>query len=177
MRRSVAAALLAFAALWAPSSAAQTPTRDSVIGTVAVGEPGTAVTLAFDAFSGPSGENPAGTVGSFPATCLSVTGSRAVVAVDSGSSEFFFVVVVDGGATGQDRVGIFPTARPEQCATFAGAADLPVLDGDVIVTDAQPIPTTKEQCKNGGWRNFPGFKNQGDCVSFVATRGKNPPSG
>ena len=20
---------------------------------------------------------------------------------------------------------------------------------------------------NGGWRNFPGFQNQGDCVSFV----------
>jgi hypothetical protein len=37
-------------------------------------------------------------------------------------------------------------------------------------------PTTKEECKNGGWRNFPGFKNQGDCVSFVATGGKNPPA-
>jgi DNA-binding beta-propeller fold protein YncE len=29
------------------------------------------------------------------------------------------------------------------------------------------LPTSKDQCKNGGWRNFPGFKNQGDCVSFV----------
>jgi hypothetical protein len=41
-------------------------------------------------------------------------------------------------------------------------------------------PTTKDQCKNGGWANFtnPGtFKNQGDCVSFVATGGKNGPSG
>jgi hypothetical protein len=36
--------------------------------------------------------------------------------------------------------------------------------------------TSKEQCKNGGWQSF-GFKNQGDCVSFVATGGKNPPSG
>jgi hypothetical protein len=26
-------------------------------------------------------------------------------------------------------------------------------------------------------RNFPGFKNQGDCVSFVATGGKNLPPG
>jgi 6-phosphogluconolactonase len=43
---------------------------------------------------------------------------------------------------------------------------------------ASPLPrapTTKEQCKNGGWRNFPQFKNQGDCVSFVATNGKNQP--
>jgi hypothetical protein len=36
--------------------------------------------------------------------------------------------------------------------------------------------TTKQQCRDGGWQSF-GFKNQGDCVSFVATGGKNPPSG
>jgi hypothetical protein len=35
-----------------------------------------------------------------------------------------------------------------------------------------------EQCKHGGWKSFgPLFKNQGDCVSFFATRRKNPPSG
>jgi hypothetical protein len=37
-------------------------------------------------------------------------------------------------------------------------------------------PTTKAQCKNGGWRDF-GFKNQGDCVNFVASGGPNPPAG
>jgi len=38
-------------------------------------------------------------------------------------------------------------------------------------------PTSKDQCKDGGWKSFnnPAFKNQGDCVSFVATGGKNPP--
>ena len=41
---------------------------------------------------------------------------------------------------------------------------------------APPLPTAKDQCKNGGWAQF-GFKNQGDCVSFVATGGKNPPAG
>jgi hypothetical protein len=41
-----------------------------------------------------------------------------------------------------------------------------------------PPPTpTKEQCRHGGWKNFPQFKNQGDCVSFVATGGVNPPTG
>jgi hypothetical protein len=30
-------------------------------------------------------------------------------------------------------------------------------------------PTRKDQCKKGGWRNYPQFKNQGDCVSFVET--------
>jgi hypothetical protein len=34
--------------------------------------------------------------------------------------------------------------------------------------------TSKEQCRDGGWQSF-GFKNQGDCVSFLATGGKNPP--
>jgi hypothetical protein len=36
---------------------------------------------------------------------------------------------------------------------------------------------TKAECKKGGWETFGVFKNQGDCVSFVATKGKNPPSG
>jgi Glycine rich protein len=31
------------------------------------------------------------------------------------------------------------------------------------------VPTSKDQCKNGGWRDFSQFKNQGDCDSFVNT--------
>jgi hypothetical protein len=29
----------------------------------------------------------------------------------------------------------------------------------------------KEQCKNGGWKNFsnPSFKNQGECVSYFVS--------
>jgi len=38
------------------------------------------------------------------------------------------------------------------------------------------LPTTTAQCLNGGWQTFKVVKNQGDCVSFVATKGKNPPS-
>ena len=35
-------------------------------------------------------------------------------------------------------------------------------------------PTSVDQCKDGGWRNFtnPRFKNQGDCVSYVASHGR-----
>jgi hypothetical protein len=54
------------------------------------------------------------------------------------------------------------------------------VDGDGVGTacDAEELPTTKDQCKNGGWQDFtPPFKNQRDCVSFVATGGKNKPSG
>jgi hypothetical protein len=28
-------------------------------------------------------------------------------------------------------------------------------------------PASKEECKHGGWRNFPQFKNQGQCIAFV----------
>jgi 6-phosphogluconolactonase (cycloisomerase 2 family) len=37
-------------------------------------------------------------------------------------------------------------------------------------------PTAKDQCKNGGWRAFAQFKNQGQCVSFVASRKPPPPA-
>ena len=43
-----------------------------------------------------------------------------------------------------------------------------VITGDIVVTDAPPVPTTKGQCKNGGWRSFgSAFQNQGQCVAFV----------
>jgi hypothetical protein len=37
------------------------------------------------------------------------------------------------------------------------------------------FPATTAECKNGGWEAFGVFKNQGDCVSWVATQGKNEP--
>ncbi len=40
-----------------------------------------------------------------------------------------------------------------------------------------PVAASKEDCKKGGWTGFFVFKNQGDCVSNVATKGKNGPSG
>jgi hypothetical protein len=48
------------------------------------------------------------------------------------------------------------------------------LGGDVVTLE----PSTTSECKNNGWQAFGGlFKNQGDCVSFVASKQKNPPSG
>ncbi len=42
----------------------------------------------------------------------------------------------------------------------------------------QTLPTSKDQCMNNGWKSFgTTFKNQGDCVSFIATKGKNQPAG
>lgn len=38
-------------------------------------------------------------------------------------------------------------------------------------------PSAKDECMDGGWQAYGSFKTQGDCVSFVATGGKNPPNG
>jgi hypothetical protein len=62
-----------------------------------------------------------------------------------------------------------------------GTADLSniTVNGQLQVpAPTTSVPTSKDQCKNGGWKTFtPAFKNQGDCVSFVATNGKNGPNG
>jgi choice-of-anchor C domain-containing protein len=50
----------------------------------------------------------------------------------------------------------------------------PAID-NVAVTESVPV---KNDCKNGGWQTMIDnagntFKNQGDCVSYFATKGKN----
>ena len=40
------------------------------------------------------------------------------------------------------------------------------------VPSAPPAPTSKDECKHGGWVAF-GFKNQGQCIAFV-NRGHKP---
>jgi hypothetical protein len=55
-------------------------------------------------------------------------------------------------------------------------------DGDGVgaACDAQERPTAKDDCKDDLWAGFNGhykFRNQGDCVSFVATWGRNAPRG
>jgi hypothetical protein len=40
-------------------------------------------------------------------------------------------------------------------------------------TYVTPAPTSIVQCLHGGWTAFAQFKNQGDCVSFVAAAGRN----
>ena len=56
----------------------------------------------------------------------------------------------------------------------------PCFNSDDLAFQASfssPLPTSKAQCMNSGWKTYGAFKNQGDCVSFVATGGKNQPAG
>jgi nitrous oxidase accessory protein NosD len=49
------------------------------------------------------------------------------------------------------------------------------VDNQAQVTPCPTYPTTKDSCKDGGYKTFTGmtFKNQGACVSYVASNGKS----
>lgn len=71
---------------------------------------------------------------------------------------------LDLSAYGGQTVGVrFHLTVPQN---FTGPA-IYSLDG-VTLNSTPNLPTSKDQCKDGGWQNYGStFKNQGDCVSFV----------
>jgi len=84
-------------------------------------------------------------------------------------------VVLDLGAT---ALSVEPTNRitlSNFTATFFGSEIDQFGIGEVEVDGTAVIlnPTSKDQCKRGGWRKYEGrngpFKNQGDCIQFVNT--------
>jgi hypothetical protein len=160
--------------------------EDSVTGSGTAGP----YSFVFDAHSGPSGENPTGTATisltstpsvftSGPVTCLAVEGTRAVIGIENGpgsltAGEGTLIEVSDDPDALFFRLWFEP---PSTCFTApSGYTPTPVTSGDIRITDAQPLPTSKDQCKNGHWRDFSVFKNEGACVSFVATGDKNQPA-
>jgi hypothetical protein len=76
-------------------------------------------------------------------------------------------------------------ARPEadiSSVTFGpSSASADAFAIDDVRFNADVVPQTPGDCKKGGWTRFHvdglSFKNQGDCVSYVATGGHNPPAG
>ncbi len=83
-----------------------------------------------------------------------------------------------GRATPLGIVTIRVFANPDELPVFpVPDPSLRLLAEDRLAhpCEGRPQPSTKDACKNGGWRSFGVFENQGDCVSFVATRGTNPP--
>jgi hypothetical protein len=179
---SVRAVLAGCAAALAVAAPAQ---ADSVVGT---GFPsGLTTFVTIDVHSGPSGESPTGflettfTGGRVPASCLHVVGNAAVINFTSpGGGPAAQVLIVDNGPTGDVFAATFtntPAVCPAPADFVPSLGPFPLSSGDFVVADEQPLPTSKDQCKDGGWRRFPGFTSPGDCVSFVATKGRNPPAG
>lgn len=66
-------------------------------------------------------------------------------------------------------------------ASFIGAVDALSLTmaGETTTYDFEPLDLDKDGCKQGGWADFhaPLFKNQGDCVSWFASGGRNGADG
>jgi hypothetical protein len=97
---------------------------------------------------------------------------------DSGVSLGETSAVPVGGACGSDPVPCLASASNATFALGEGSHSI------TITPTASPFgggaayflitALTADDCKNGGWQTFAnGFKNQGDCVSFVATGGRN----
>jgi virginiamycin B lyase len=127
-------------------------------------------------------ENPAAV------TCLAVHGNRATIGANfadplpgpSGSRNAL-IFLEDNGPAGQDRFAVQPlsaSTAPPTCPAnppsgvqlgpgFPGAGGGP--DPGVVITDAQPFPASKADCRHGGYRRF-GFRNQGQCIAFVVKR-------
>jgi hypothetical protein len=176
---------MALSALLLPPAAAQTVPQDSVAGSGTSGDSAiNALSFQIDARSGPSGENPTGSARFVPLlfpefggpiTCLSVKGNVATFTFFIGSASFVTAQATDSPAG--DLIRVAGLSGANGCTTLTVTGGSPLTSGDLVVVDAQPLPISKDQCKNGGWRNYGVFKNQGDCVSFVATKGKNPPGG
>jgi hypothetical protein len=150
----------------------------------------------LDARSGPSGENPTGTfLAHFGGglglnfegrvTCLAVNGNRAVIGVEGFRLGAFpepfggLIVATDGGPAvtqppWRDTFDFeaFAPPGPTNCSLTPPVLSFRNWVANLTVIDATPSPTSKEQCKHGGWAQF-GFKNQGQCVAFVQ-RGPKP---
>jgi hypothetical protein len=174
----VTAAVLVGAALAVPGvSGAQTPPQDSVTGSGTANFWGP---FQIDVRSGPSGENASGQA-SFDMIFGLVSGSISCLAVRDNVATFNIALtrfglvtiqVTDNGLEGDLIVGLPETRAASDCSPLTGSLESftgGVFNGGIVVVDAPPLPTSKDQCKNGDWRTYGIFRNQGDCVSFVAS--------
>ena len=65
---------------------------------------------------------------------------------------------------------------------YAGNGNFLPSSANTSILIKLPVATSDGQCKKGGWQFVTDdlgnlFKNQGDCVSYVATKGKNKGAG
>jgi hypothetical protein len=64
-----------------------------------------------------------------------------------------------------------PGCTTRRVFAFSATAAAGLMDAffyGLVMKFSQANPTTKDDCKDGGWENY-GFKNQGQCIRFVET--------
>ncbi len=107
--------------------------------------------------------------------CISTNGSGTASATAAAGSSS--INVTSGPTNVYTRVTLpFTGAAGTTTISFTSLTNFGC--GGVLIDNVsvEPLPTTEDQCKTGGWQSYGVFKNQGDCISFVATGGKNPPA-
>ncbi len=109
-------------------------------------------------------------------TSGTVTGTKRLVGDESHAFCDTDFVTTDGLTTAYTAT-INGTGR-DQGAAMVNITGLIGVGSPVFNEAFGSTGSVQKQCKHGGWKSFGTmFKNQGDCVSFFATGGKNPPSG
>ena len=111
----------------------------------------------------------------------SVSGDTVQLRTDEGRNVTLDITAVREKIVRQlqpgDRITVTGFYREESKAMFS-VRSLREADGSPAASprtdrrDRRDRPDSKDECKDGGWRNFsdPSFKNQGDCVSWVEKR-------
>ena len=67
------------------------------------------------------------------------------------------------------------TATGQVCQTIDNLANDPPVTVCANILTGPEDP--EADCKKGAWEDWGVFKNQGDCVSYVVTNGRNAPAG
>jgi hypothetical protein len=90
-------------------------------------------------------------------------GPGGVPAMSPDGRSLYIAVGAPLSQVSQFNVGSGGLLSPKTPATVATGGS----PNWVVITPLPRIPTSKDQCKNGAWRNFPQFKNEGQCIAFV----------
>jgi hypothetical protein len=186
MRRSPLVAVAVVALSFATPAAAQVPAGDSVTGsgTARFITPDLApltVPFSIDVRSGPSGENPVGSMQLLilfdDPTCLAIRPGGGQVADEAAINMRNtlignrVLVRITGGTSGPRVIGLLSSGSPTDCSFVPPVSAAEVIEGGISIVDAPPLPTSKEQCKKDGWRVFGIFRNQGQCLASVTPKG------
>jgi predicted RNA-binding protein with TRAM domain len=152
----------------APSPATNTCAQSSVAGHWDVNQQGDHFTMDLtqtgSAIAGTAEVNPSFT-GVVSGT---VTGNtfQVVISWTNGTAGNYTATVSPGHLSDGSSVQV---GHPENTATWSATGG-----------GGCSAPTSKDQCKNGGWSSYgnpmagiTAFVNQGDCVSYVASRGNS----
>jgi hypothetical protein len=124
-----------------------------------------------------SSRSEAGTTGATYASADFVSGcGGAAVSLDNPTQLSVDPTVspVDDCAIVIDEV-LTATSTGEVCPTIDNVANDPpfTVCADILAGPEDP----ETDCQKGAWEDWGVFKNQGDCVSYIATNGRNASAG